>query len=80
MSMTGESFEIYPSQRLNLTQSRATFKNPNFENLCELGKIGSRAQDRHSKILILNRWMNCEKFCPKSYVSLLKKRYVIYTK
>ena len=43
MSMTGESFEIYPSQRLNLTQSRATFKNPNFENLCELGKIGSRA-------------------------------------
>ena len=35
----GENFEICSYQMLNLAQHSATFKNPNFQNLCELGKI-----------------------------------------
>ena len=36
--MAGENFNIYFSQMFSLAQPRATNKNPNFQNLCELEK------------------------------------------
>ena len=60
--MAGQNFETYSSEMLSLVHPRVILKNPNVQNLCELGKIWKNSLRSTFKNPSLKSMNDLEKF------------------